>query len=204
MAFVLLGAACRPARGQDNPILQEMLEQKIVEDLSKHHSQETAWYNEKKVDKQKWTEGKVIGRKVRLASWTEESKSWVWLEDPRSTLTLDLERLAIRDGRVEFALTANAKARFKAWGRIPKFAQASVGGTVRMALVIEGSAAIGDGRLQESKITKFQGTLDDLKFNNKLGRPFDELVENALNDYVDNKNEKLRHSIEKAIDRVHF
>jgi hypothetical protein len=192
------------SRGQDNPVLRERLEQKIVEDLSQHCSQETAWYNEKSVDKQKWTEGKVVGRKIRLASWTEQSKTWLWLEDPQSTLSLDLQRLALRDGRLEFALTAKAKARFKAWGRIPKLAQASVGGNVVLAIEIDGSAAIGDGQLHDGKITKLRLQLDDLRFNKKAAHPVEGLLEDAVNDYVDDKNEKLRRSIEKAINRVHF
>jgi hypothetical protein len=192
------------AAAEDNPILRERLEQKLIEDISKHDSEETSWYNEKSVDRQKWTSGNLLGRKIKLASWTEQSKSWVWLDDPRSTLSLDLTHLAIRDGRVEFAATAKAKARYKVWGRIPKLAQASVGGTVLAEFEIAGSAAVGAGQLQDSKITVFNGVLHDLTFNNKAGKAFEDLAKDSLNDYVKNKNEKLRRSLEKAIDRVHF
>ncbi len=156
-----------PSAAQDNPVLRERLQQKIVEELGRHHTLETAWYNEKSVDKQQWTKGNVLGRKIRLASWTEDSKTWLWLEDPASTLALDVKRLEIRGGRVEFSVAAKATARFKGWGRIPKLAQAAVGGSVNVAIKIEGSAAIGDGHLQDSKITMFKGVLDDLRFNKK-------------------------------------
>jgi hypothetical protein len=192
------------AAAEDNPVLRARLEQKMVEDLAKHNSQETAWHSEKSVDRQKWTSGKLLGRKIRLASWTEESKSWVWLEDSPQTVSLDLKRLAIRDGRLEFSVLATAKARFKAWGRIPKFAQASVGGTVRVQIEIEGSAAVGEGHLENSKITTFRAVLDDLRFNNKAALPLQDLIEDSLNRYAEHKNEKFRGSLEKAIDRVRF
>ncbi len=205
VAFVCL-VACRalPAGAQDNPILRERLEQKIIEDLAEHNSQETAWYNEKSVDRQKWTDGKLLGRKIRLASWTEQSKTWLWLEEPKSTLSLDLTHLAIRAGRIEFSATAKAKARFKAWGRIPKLAQAAVGGNVRAVIQIEGSAAIGPGTLTDSQITTFHVVLEDLQFNNPAAGPMEDLAKDALNDYMQDKNEKLRRSLEKAIDRVKF
>jgi hypothetical protein len=192
------------AAAEDNPVLRTRLEQKMVEDLAKHNSQETAWHSEKSVNRQKWTDGKLLRRKIRIASWTEESKSWVWLEDPTRTVSLDLKRLAIRDGRLEFSVLATAKARFKAWGRIPKFAQASVGGSVRVQIEIEGSAAVGDGHLESSKITTFRAVLDDLRFNNEAARPLQDLIEDSLNNYAEQKNEKFRRSLEKAIDRVRF
>jgi hypothetical protein len=203
-AAVLGPCADSLVAAEDNPVLRARLEQKMVEDLGRHNSQETAWHSEKSVDRQKWTNGKLLGRKIRLASWTEESKSWIWLDDPTSTVSLDLKRLAIRDGRLEFAVSATAKARFKAWGRIPKFAQASVGGTVSVQIEIEGSAAVGDGHLENSKITTFKAVLDDLRFNNKAARPLQDLIEDSLNHYAEQKNEKFRGSLEKAIDRVRF
>jgi hypothetical protein len=199
-------AACfdSAAVAQDNPVLKELLKQKITEDLARHDAQETAWYSEKSVNKQQWTKESLLIRKVRVASWTEESKTWLWLEQPASTLSIDVKRLEVRDGRVEFSVAAKATARFKAWARIPKLAQAAVGGSVGVAIEIEGSAAIGDGHLQDSKITAFKGVLDGLRFNQKLARPMEGFIASALNDYVEDKNEKLRGSLAKTIDRVHF
>ncbi len=188
---------------QDNPILRERLEQKILEDLTKHGSQESAWVHEKSIDRQKWSSGKVLGRKIRLASWTEQSKSWVWLEDPRST-TLDLSHLAVRDGRLDFSATAAARARFKVWGRIPKLAQASAGGVAQVKIEIAGSTAIGLGCLEKSRITTFKIRIEDLQFNNDAAHPWEDLAKDALNDYAEDKNEKLRGSLERAIDRVRF
>ncbi len=184
--------------------MRKLVEQKLTEEFLKHNSEESAWYNEKSVDKQKWTEGKLLGRKVRLASWTEQSKTWLWLVEPEETLTVELTRLAVSEGRLEFAMRTVAHARFKAWGRIPKLAKAAVGGTVRAAFEIEGSTAMGGGGLRDSKITKFKGGLKDLQFNNKAARPIEDLAKDALNDYIEDKNAKLRRSMEKAIDRVRF
>jgi hypothetical protein len=189
---------------QDNPILRERLAQKIVEELSKHDAEERAWYNEKSVNKQSWTSGKILGKPIRLASWTEESKSWVWLVDPKTTLNVELRHLAIREGRVEFALSTAALARFKASGRIPKFAKTAVGGTVRMEVEIAGSAALSAGTLADAKITTFEGVLHDIQFNNDLAHPLEDLVKDALNAHVRKENAKFRASLERAIERVRF
>jgi hypothetical protein len=203
MTTALLGQAPRAA-AQDNPVLRERLEQKIVEELSTHNSQETAWYNERSVNKQSWTKGKLLGRPIRLASWTEETKTWVWLEDPARSLSLDLKSLGIRGGRVEFALTARSHARFKASGRIPKLAKAAVGGVMDIDIEIAGSAAIAARGLTDAKITTFNGRLHDLRFNNDAAHPFEDLAKDALNRYIDDHNDKLCRSMEKAIDRVKF
>jgi ATP-binding cassette subfamily B protein len=43
---------------------------------------------------------------------------------------------------VRYHLAASAKARFKAWGRIPKLGQAAVGGTTKVEFEVEGSTAL--------------------------------------------------------------
>lgn len=60
------------------------------------------------------------------------------------------------------------------------------------------------GGLTDSRITKFQAKLTDLRFHNDLAHPFEDLVKDALNDYAKNKNDKLRKSIENALHRVRF
>ena len=176
----------------------------LIAEMSSHDSEQTAWYNERSVDKKKWTSGKLLGRRIRLASWTEQSKTWFWLHKPAETLELEVKRFAVRNARLEFAVAATAKARYRVWGRIPKLVRASVSGNARVRFEIEGSTAIGGGGLQGSQITKFTGRLDELRFNNDLAHPFENLVKDALNDYVRNKNKKMRRNIEKAIDRVSF
>lgn len=192
------------ASAQDIPLVRKLLQEQLVAEMMQHASEDTAWVNEKRVDRQKWTGGKVLGKKIRLASWTEESKTWLWLENPAETLEVELTRLVVVGGRAEFSLRAVAKARFKAYGRIPKLAKGAVGGNVLAKFEIEGSTAMAGGGFDGSHVTKFDGELKDLRFNNDLAHPFEDLVKDALNDYVEDKNEKLRRSVEKAIDRVQF
>lgn len=192
------------ATAQDIPLVRAMLQQQLVAEMHEHTSEDSAWFNEKSVNREKWTSGKLLGKKMRLASWTEQSKTWLWLENPGETLEIEITRLNVVAGRAEFAVRATAKARFKAWGRIPKFAQASVGGNVLATFEIEGSTAMADGGLDGSTVTLFKGELKDLRFNNDLAHPLEDLVKDALNDYVNDKNHKMRRSVEKAIDRVRF
>jgi hypothetical protein len=192
------------AAAQDIPLVRQLLQQQLVAEMHEHNSEESAWFNEKSKNRESWTSGKVLGKKIRLASWTEQSKTWIWLENPGETLQVEITRLNVTQGRAEFAVRATAKARFKAWGRIPKLAQASVGGNILATFEIEGSTAVADGGLDGSKVTLFKGELKDLRFNNDLAHPLEDLVKDALNDYVNDKNEKMRRSVEKAIDRVRF
>ena len=202
LALLLIPAA--PAVAQDIPLVRKLLQEQLVAEMMQHTSEETAWFNEKRVDRQKWTSGKVLGKKIRLASWTEESKTWLWLENPAETLEVELTRLVVVGGRAEFSLRAVAKARFKASGRVPKLGKAAVGGNVLARFEIEGSTAVANGGFDRTQVTRFQGELRDLRFNNDLAHPFEDLVKDALNDYVEDKNAKLRRSVEKAVDRVRF
>jgi hypothetical protein len=193
-----------PASAQDIPLVRKLLQEQLVAEMLQHTSEDTAWFNEKRVDRQKWTSGNVLGKKIRLASWTEESKTWLWLENPAETLDVELTRLVVVGGRAEFALRATAKARFKAWGRIPKLAKAAVGGNVLAEFEIEGSTAVAGGGFDGTQITRLHGELRDLRFNNDLAHPFEDLFKDAFNDYAEDKNAKLRRSVERAIDRVRF
>jgi len=204
---VVIGAslACCPrAVAQDNPILRKLLEQKIVEELSEHHSEETAWYQEKSKNKVKYFQTNLFGREIdkKVASWTEETKTWIWLEEPAKTLSVKLTQFTLRDGRAEFALTMRAKAGFRVWGRIPRLVKGNASGTVWLDTEIAGSATLGGEGLKDGRITKLDGKLSDLQFNNDLGSPFERLITETLNDRVKSKNEKLRGSVEKAINKV--
>jgi hypothetical protein len=69
---------------------------------------------------------------------------------------------------------------------------------------IEGSTMMSGGGFENSEVTVFKSDLRDLRFNNDLAHPFEDLAKDALNDYAEDKNSKLRRSVEKAIDRVRF
>jgi hypothetical protein len=174
----------RAAAGQDLPLISKLVERQLREELTSHDSQERSWYHEKSVNREKWTSGKVFGKKTRLASWTEQSKTWFWMQDPRETLTLEVRRLAVRDARLEFALALRGKAGFNVWGRIPKLVRASASGTAQVDFEIEGSTAMKDGGLADSQISRLAGRLTDLRFNSDFGHPFEDLVKDALNDYI--------------------
>jgi hypothetical protein len=194
----------RCVAAQDSPVLRERLSQLIVEELSKHSSRETAYHSKKSKPREKWTSGKVFGKPIRLASWTEESETWFWFDDPVSTLSVELKQLNVVDGRIEFALAIQGRAQFKLHGRIPKLAKAAVGGSTRLSFELEGSALVGPGKLEKSEITRLTGRLDDLQFNNDAAGAFENLVKDSLNDYVVNRNDKVRRTVERAMNRVKF
>jgi hypothetical protein len=205
-AATLSGPFCALAAAQDIPILRRLLEQLLVAELSAHDSEENAWYDENSKDREKVVQFNFFGREIdkRVASWTERSKSWLWMEEPSQTLTLELRQFEVRDARLVFAVDARAKMGFRVWGRIPRLVRGNASGTVWAKFTIEGSAAVGGGGLTDAQITKLKGKLRDMQFNNDLASPFERLVVDALNDHVRKKNKQLRHSAEKAIDRVKF
>lgn len=194
----------RGVAAQDSPVLRERLSQLIVEELSKHNSHDAAYHSKKTKPREKWTSGKVFGKPIRLASWTEETETWFWFDDPASTLSVELKRLNVVDGRIEFALVIQGRARFKLYGRVPKLAKAAVGGSTRLSFDLEGSARVGYGKLEKSEITRLTGRLDDLQFNNGAAGAFENLVKDSLNDYIENRNDKVRRTVEKAMNRVKF
>lgn len=194
----------RGVAAQDSPVLRERLSQLIVEELSQHNTLETAYHTQKSKPREKWTSGKVFGKPIRLASWTEESETWFWFEDPASTLSVELKRLNVIDGKIDFALAIQGRARFKLYGRIPKLAKGAVGGSTRLSFELEGTALVGAGKLEKSEITRLTGRLDDLQFNNDAAGPLENLVKDALNDYVENRNDKVRRTVEKAMNRAKF
>jgi len=194
----------RDVAAQDSPVLRERLSQLIIEELSQHNSQDTAYHSKKNKPREKWTSDKVFGKPIRLASWTEETETWFWFDDPASTLSVELKRLNIVDGKIEFALVIQGRARFKLYGRVPKLAKAAVGGSTRLSFDLEGSALVGYGKLENSEITRLTGRLDDLRFNNGAAGAFENLVKDSLNDYIENRNEKVRGTVERAMNRVKF
>lgn len=206
--FLVLGlctvGVSRGMEAQDNPVLRERLSQLILEELSQHNSHDSAFHTKKNKPREKWTSGKVFGKPIRLASWTEESETWFWFDDPVSTLSVELKRFNVVDGRIEFALSIQGRARFKLYGRVPKLAKAAVSGSTRLSFELEGSALVGPGKVEKSEITRLTGRLDDLQFNNDAAGAFENLVKDALNDYVENRNDKVRRTVEKAMNRAKF
>jgi hypothetical protein len=206
----LFGAAlssyCPRASGQDTPLLRKLLEQMIVAELASHDREEKAWYNEKTRHKKKIAQFNFFGREIdqQIASWTEQSQTWIWLEKPKDTLSFQLAEFTLKEGRVQFAVAVRAKAAFRVWGRIPRLAKGNASGTVWMKMNLVGSAAVGLGGLSDARITRLEGTMSDLQFTNDLASPLEDLVEDALNDHVKHKNKRLRASVEKAINRVHL
>jgi hypothetical protein len=63
---------------------------------------------------------------------------------------------------------------------------------------------MASGGFDQTEVTLFKSDLRDLRFNNDLAHPFEDLAKDALNDYARDKNSKLRRSVERAIDRVRF
>ncbi len=202
----LLLATSARAAAQDLPLVRMLLQRVVVDEMSAHDSEATAWYNDKSKDKTKYFQTNLFGREIdqRVASWTEESKSWISIERPAETLTLELTQFEVRDGRAYFSLTGKAKLGFRVWGRIPRLAKGNASGTVWSKFALEGSTSMTGGGLADSQITRLDGKLRDLQFNNDLASPLEKLFVSALNDHVKNKNKKLRRSVEKAIDRVKF
>ncbi|MGD9720048.1 MAG: hypothetical protein AB7O59_02400 [Pirellulales bacterium] len=200
--ILALGAAHLHA--QDSLLLRKVVERAIVAEMKDHHSEQTAWYNEKSKDKQKIWQMNLFGREIdkRVASWTEQSQTWVWVEEPDKSLSVAVRQLAARGDRLEFAIDVRSKLGFRVWGRIPKLVRGNASGTLHATFSLEGSAAAGGGGLKDSRVTKLQGKLSDLQFNNDLASPLEKLVTDALNDHVRDKNEKLRTSIERAINRA--
>jgi hypothetical protein len=204
--LVILLAFGVPAPAQDLPLVRSLLQSMVIEELSSHDSEDSAWCDDHTKRKKKIFQMNFFGREIdqQVASWTEETKSWIWIEQPDESLSLELTQFEPRDGRLYFGLAGRAKLGFRVWGRIQRLAKGNASGTVHVKFTLEGSTSMANGGLADSQITNLQGKLRELQFNNDLASPLEKLVVNALNDHDQNKNKKLRRSVEKAIDRVKF
>ncbi len=203
---VIVPATCLPATAQDMPLIRSLIERMVIDELSSHDSEESSWYDDKTKRKKKVFQMNFFGREIdqQVASWTEETKSWIWIEQPDESLSLELTQFKPRDGRLYFGLEGRAKLGFRVYGRIQRLAKGNASGTVHVKFTLEGSTSMVNGGLADSQVTTLQGKLSELQFNNDLASPLETLVVDALNDHVKNKNKKLRRSVEKAIDRVKF
>jgi hypothetical protein len=184
----------------DNPVLRKLIEQAIRKELSKHDSQEKAWYSEKENEH---VTREPITKKV-IARWSDESKSWVWLDDPKENLAIDVGRFEIKDGRVYFAVSAKSKVKFKAWGKIPNVVTADARGSARAEISVEGSAKLEAQRFSDAKVSEFKGKLSDVRFSNDVARQIEGLLKDALNLYIQYKEKNLRKDVEDAINGVTF
>jgi hypothetical protein len=190
----------------DNPVIREFLGRAIKQELSRHDSEATAWYSEKKEKKQQWAETNIFGQEVKtlIAEWTEETKTWVWLDEPNNNLSITFTRFDINNGRVYFGVIGTGKLKFKAWGKIPNLVVADVKGSARPEITVEGSTTLSGTRLAGVRVDRLDGKLHDARFNNDALHAMRGLVMSALNDYIKSNEGDLKRNLEEAINGVSF
>jgi hypothetical protein len=186
------------ALARDNPILRQALGQTIKNELSKYNSEDNAWFNEGKETE----DIKVIGKKI--GSITNETKTWLWLDNPNQHLHIDFYRFIFHQSSIRFSLTATGKAQFKAWGKIPNVVTGDVKGSLRAHITIEGSARISGTRLTKAKIDKLDSSVSDVRFNSELLALIQGLIKDVLNGYIERKTHDLKSDLEKVINNVAF
>jgi len=198
---VSLSSVERRADAADNPVIRKMIAAKITSELASHDSQKAAWHSSAKKKQKKWAKTKVFGREIKtlIAEWTEETKTWVWLDKPKQTLSVDIRRFEIKKGVIHFEAVAKAKAKLKAWGKIPNVVSADVKGSARPEITIAGSVRVADGRLSGASISKVEGKLRDVRFSNDALRAVQGLVQDALNIYIHQNESKMKKQLEKSI-----
>ena len=101
-----------------------------------------------------------------------------------------------------FGISANGKARGKAWGKIPNLVTADVKGSAKAEIDIEGKARINDGKFTDVEITKLTGKVSDLRFSNNALKAIHGLIQDCANEYVKSKNNELKKDLKKAIERI--
>ncbi len=179
----------------DNPILRNLLAQKIKQSLADHSSEATAWYNEGSEPI------KVAG--VRVG--TSETKTWVWLDNPAGDLSIDVYLLTLTGGgELRFGIRAQGKAKVKAWGKIPNVGSADVTGTCRAEIVIEGSARVAANRLTDANISILDANVSDVRFNSEVLSAIQGLIRDVMNRYIDANKESIKREIVDAINGQSF
>jgi hypothetical protein len=182
----------------DNPVLAQLLAAKIKAALALYNSEDNAWYN----DGKETEDIKVAG--VKVGSITYETKTWLWLDDPNENLTIDVYKLRLRDGELEIGISAHAKARFKAWGKVPKIVTTDVKGSARVEITIAGSARLAGTHITDANITKLDADLHDVRFSNDALKAIQGLIRDVMNQAVNRKEKDLARKIEQAMNEISF
>lgn len=188
---------------QDNLVLRDYLSRAAKNSLAKYNSEKTAWYSEKSALKKEWAEVKVGGRvvgKTIVAEWTEESKSWLWLNDPDNNIDIKITKLKLNGEFLEFSLTGSGKAKGKAWGKIPKVVTADVESSANVEVTVEGKTKVRDGKFTEVEVSVVTGKLSDLRFNNDALKSVQGLVKDCANEYVKFKNDDIKNEVRKMLE----
>lgn len=197
LAIVLTSAFSTAA---DNDVAKKIIGTAIRKELSIHDSSDSAWESDS--EERHEISKTVFGKKIVVASWTDESSSNVWLDDPNETLTVDVTEFKIKDGKVTFGARLKGKAKFKASYKVKNVASGNVKGSARVEISVEGSAKLGDGEFSEAKISNLRGRLSDVRFSSDLLRQVQGLVKDAANSYISHKNDKYKRDLEKAINKA--
>jgi hypothetical protein len=183
----------------DNPILRNLLAQKIKQSLADHSSEATAWYNEGSD-----TEPIDLGP-ISVGSITVETKTWVWLDNPADNLSIDVYMLTLTGGgELRFGIRAQGKAKVKAWGKVPRVITADVNGSCRTEIVIEGSTRIAANRLTDASIFILDGTVSDVRFSNDALKAIQGLIRDVMNRYIDANERAVKQDIVDAINGQSF
>lgn len=152
----------------------------IRQELSGHHSEDTAWYNETK-------EGKM------------ETKTWLWLDDPASSLTIDVPEFELKDDSIGFAIEAKSAVKGKAWGKIRGLLKGDAKMSGKLSVLIGGQLRFGADSAPTVAITSVDAKVNELRFNNDLLDALKGLIEDCVNAYFQKGKQRWGTDIEKAI-----
>lgn len=205
LAFVVFGTSAS-VQAADNPVLRKLLSSTLKNELSKHNSEDTAWYNADSKKKVKWAKTKVFGKviKTKVAEWKEESKSWVWLDNPKKNLSVDVYKFELKNDVLKFGVKVKGKVKGKVWGKIPNVVTADVKTSAVATITIEGTVKITKDKLSEANITKASGSLSDLRFNNDALKVMQGDLNGLANRNLKDNEGKFKKDLAKALNGVKF
>lgn len=179
------------SEADDNAVVRDYLSATAKEDLSQYSSEETEWHNRE-----------VRRKKQAGFKWKEEFESWVWLDDPDRSLSLQFPQFDVVENKVSFRMEASGKAKAKLFVKVPKIVKGETKATSNVHVVIEGEATFVDGKFQDIKIPTLKGNLSDLRFNNDLLKAVQGDAERCANSFLKERTEDLQSKIIKALEKV--
>jgi hypothetical protein len=189
IAIVVLTLSGGHVIAQDNSVLRDFLSRAAEKGISKHRSEQTAWYSEK---------NSRSGGVIRIS---KETKTWLWLAEPEKNLKIEITKFELKGDALNFGVTAKGKAKGKAWGKISNVVEADVKLSANVEIVIEGKARVSGGRFTNVEISKLSGEVKDLRFNNNALNALQDVVEECVNSYIVYQNDDLKKDLEQAIER---
>jgi hypothetical protein len=160
---------------EDNPVLRTMMREVIKKELSARDSKEKGW---------------------------RQGNTWLWLENPTANLAADISSLTLEGGRFNIEGRASGIVAFHHKVDL-LVGSKTYSGQALVYFSFKASAQAGE-QLTGARVSIGRLEIHDLHLHGAAVRPFQGIVEEAVNLTLKNKKHDIETRLEQALNRVNI